>query len=503
MIEFKTKLLITKRFKDSLNRYNGLDLIVINRVVELLRKAEADSNLWHFNEEKLKDESFGEIKAFKTAVTSGDRLIYVIEKQTLILVDIGTHDVMDQYAKTSKKTKLEDLKSATEPEIWFKKIIQKVMLQKSGIIKNLDNRTPQQVDVSSILKEEKNGEEFRFKYLEELDDKWVHFLDEEQSKISNEIFDLVFQPSESMSINFILGGPGTGKTVVLLNLANKLEKSGRSISFQLSKPVFKYLNTGPTKIPGVNFGPGPGVVVLIDDPIDSDHLSDLIRKARSAKANSIVIALDPLQWHEKSMPENFEKIFTNYNAKIYPLINCYRQSKGVAEKSMEITRKLFASNSRFILEEKQQVERDNLAPFINLSLGMQFVDNSGRYKIYTKEIENSVEYEINRFRERDFIWVHTNPIVFVYEENFSDKTKKLIQSKARGINRLDINLSKYQDIRGVEFQELFLFASKNYWDSVTSGKKGLGSAEWEKITCLHTILSRPKDGLCIFVESIV
>jgi hypothetical protein len=128
---------------------------------------------------------------------------------------------------------------------------------------------------------------------------------------------------------------------------------------------------------------------------------------------------------------------------------------------------------------------------------------SDSYKIYTKEIENSVEYEINRFRERDFIWVHTNPIVFVYDENFSDKTKKLIQSKARGINRLDINLSKYQDIRGVEFQELFLFASKNYWDSVTSGKKGLGSAEWEKITCLHTILSRPKDGLCIFVESIV
>jgi ABC-type branched-subunit amino acid transport system permease subunit len=46
----------------------------------------------------------------------------------------------------------------------------------------------------------------------------------------------------------------------------------------------------------------------------------------------------------------------------------------------------------------------------------------------------------------------------------------------------------------------FLFVSKNYWDSVTSGKKGLGSAEWERITCLHTILSRPKYGLCIFVE---
>jgi hypothetical protein len=242
------------------------------------------------------------------------------------------------------------------------------------------------------------------------------------------------------------------------------------------------------------------VVVIIDDPIDSDHLSDLIRKARSAKANSVVIALDPLQWHEKAMPENFEKIFANYNAKIYPLINCYRQSKGVAEKSMEITRQLFANNSRFILKEKQQVEKDNLAPFIKLSLGMQFVDNSGRYKIYTGDINISVESEIKRFREREFIWKHTNPIVFVYDEDYSDKGRKFVQELANGINRLDVNISRYQDIRGVEFQELFLFVSKNYWDSVTSGKKGLGSAEWERITCLHTILSRPKDGLCIFVE---
>ena len=500
MNDFKTKLLTTKRFKDSLNRYNGIDLVVINRVVELLRKAEADSNLWHFNEEKLKDESFGEIKAFKTAVTSGDRLIYVVEKQKLILVDVGTHDVMNQYAKTSKKTKIEDLRSATEPDIWFKKILHEVVLQKNGRAKSLKNSNSQQLDISQILNEEKDGEEFRFQFLEELDDKWVHFLDEEQSKISGEIFDLVLQPSDSMSINFVLGGPGTGKTVVLLNLANKLEKFGRSISFQLSKPVFKYLNSGPTKIPGVNFGPGPGVVVLIDDPIDSDHLSDLIRKARSAKVNSVVIALDPLQWHEKAMPENFEKIFANYNAKIYTLINCYRQSKGVAEKSMEITRQLFANNSRFILKEKQQIEKDNLAPFIKLSLGMQFVDDSGRYKIYTNEINNSIESEIKRFREREFIWKHTNPIVFVYDEDYSDKAKKFAQEKAHGINRLDVNISRYQDIRGVEFQELFLFVSKNYWDSVTSGKKGLGSAEWERITCLHTILSRPKDGLCIFVE---
>jgi DNA replication protein DnaC len=75
----------------------------------------------------------------------------------------------------------------------------------------------------------------------------------------NEIYkDLEIQ-EDKVKIHFILGGPGTGKTIILLNIAIRLENDGKAVSFQLSPGVLKYLNSGSAKVPGVNLGPGPGL----------------------------------------------------------------------------------------------------------------------------------------------------------------------------------------------------------------------------------------------------
>jgi hypothetical protein len=86
--------------------------MVISRTAELIRKAESNPASWHRYEEKLKDDSFGSVQAYKTAVTSGDRLVFVIEKDQLILVDIGKHEVMDDYARMSKSARDKDIKSS-------------------------------------------------------------------------------------------------------------------------------------------------------------------------------------------------------------------------------------------------------------------------------------------------------------------------------------------------------------------------------------------------------
>jgi Txe/YoeB family toxin of Txe-Axe toxin-antitoxin module len=62
--------------------------MVVSRTAELIRKAESNPTTWHRYEEKLKDDSFGSVQAYKTAVTSGDRLVYVVEQSQIILVDI-------------------------------------------------------------------------------------------------------------------------------------------------------------------------------------------------------------------------------------------------------------------------------------------------------------------------------------------------------------------------------------------------------------------------------
>lgn len=75
-------------------------------------------------------------------------------------------------------------------------------------------------------------------------------------------------------------------------------------------------------------------------------------------------------------------------------------------------RALIGKNSRFLVDEKQRLEKVNLAPYLNLSLDMKFVDEAGRYKLYTSDTQLNFIKEIERFRKREYIWKHTNPINF-------------------------------------------------------------------------------------------
>jgi hypothetical protein len=149
---------------------------------------------------------------------------------------------------------------------------------------------------------------------------------------------------------------------------------------------------------------------------------------------------------------------------------------------------------------KQKAEREELQPYIDLSLGMSFVDDSGRFVSYDKDIDENYRIEISRFRARIDRWQHTSPIAFVYDDDLPKDFVKSLKNDAVGLNRTEIPLSKYRDIRGVEYQELFLFVTSEFWNDLSTGKMGVGSEEWEKLACLHTILSRPKDSLVLYVK---
>jgi hypothetical protein len=467
---------------------------VIKKTAELIKKAASDPEKWHYELEKLKDDSFAGVSAFRFKVTSGDRLILVVDGKSLILADVGDHDVMDEYSKMPRLARDEDLRRATSIDGTFKKLLNLALSKKS---KDMDSSAP--LDIANILVGDVEGDDSRWLYEAELSDEWVHFLDNEQAKISETLFQKLVIPNDEMSVEFVMGGPGTGKTVVLLNLATNLDQAGRAVSFEASPNVIKYLSSGGRNVPGANKGFGPGVVALIDDPASSKVLADSLRKAKSAGCRAIVIGFDPLQWHERKMEANFRKRFENVKYEFYPLWTCYRQTSGVGKKTLELTEKIYHASSRYLDTLKQQAERAELQPYIDLSLGMSFVDDSGRYVLYDNNIQANYTIEVARFRARIDRWTHTSPIAFVYDDELPKEFIKSLRSEALGLNRTEIPLSKYREIRGVEFQELFLFVTSDFWNDLNSGKMGVGSEEWEKLACLHTILSRPKDSLALYV----
>ena len=483
----------TPRFIEHFRRYNGINEFVIKKTAELVKKANSNPINWHYDLEKLRDSSLDGVLAYRFKITSGDRLILVINGSDLILADIGSHDVMVEYSKISKNLRDKDLASARKIDGFFKKHLE-IALSGSGYPTEARIEIP-----SDFLGESLHGDDSRWLYEAELSSEWVNFLDEEQARISETLFNKLVIPSDEMSVEFIMGGPGTGKTVVLLNLATNLHQAGRAVSFEASPNVIKYLSSDGNNVPGANFGFGQGVVALIDDPISSKALADSLRKAKSAGCRAIVIGFDPLQWHERKMEANFRKIIENVKYQFYPLWTCYRQTSGVGRKTLELTEKIYHASSRFLDSVKQIAEREELQPYIDLSLGMNFVDESGRYVVHEKNIDEKYLEEIQRFKARIDRWKHTSPIAFVYDDEIPQKFIKTLKREASGLNRTEIPLSRYKDIRGVEFQELFLFICKDFWFDLNNGKLGVGAQEWEKLVCLHTILSRPKDSLVLFV----
>lgn len=482
----------TPRFQEHYRRYNGINEFVIRKTAELVKKATSDPEKWHFDLEKLKDSSFVGVSAFRFKVTSGDRLIVVVEGSQLILADIGDHDIMDEYSKMARKARDEDLKKSSPISGTFKKLLNLALTAEP-------NDISPQMDLSQVLTGAVEGEDSRWLFEAELSEEWIHFLDQEQAQISESLFQKLVVPSDEMSVEFVMGGPGTGKTVVLLNLATNLEQAGRSVSFEASSQVIKYLSSGGRRVPGAQKGFGPGVVALIDDPASSKVLADSLRRAKSAGCRAIVIGFDPLQWHERKMEANFRKIFENTKYNFYPLWTCYRQTSGVGKKTLELTEKIYHASSRYLDTLKQKAEREELQPYIDLSLGMSFVDETGRYVVYDTNIEHHYRSEITRFRARIDRWKHTSPIAFVFDDDLPKEFVKSLKDEASGLNRTEISLSRYREIRGVEFQELFLFVTSQFWNDLNHGKMGVGAEDWEKLACLHTVLSRPKDSLSLYV----
>lgn len=485
----------TPRFLDQLSRYNGIDGLVYKRIAELKRKFDSDPNKWHFELEKLKDKSLEPLNVAKIALTQGDRLVFTIESAGITLVDIGKHEVMQEYANIPRSKRLLDYEARARTPKWFENGVDKAFK-----IKESPRQIRQTIESNfvDLLSENIDSGE-RWLFEEELSEQWITFLDNEQFKTATEIYEDINKNQSNFQVHLIIGGPGTGKTIILLNIYNQLIKKALPVTFEVSKAVKSYLESAGTAIKYANRGLSAGIYALIDDPVSPRELASTIRKAKSAKVKGIVVALDPLQWHERNLQSKYEDLVNDFEIKTHSVWTCYRQSMYVGKKASELTELAFTKSSGYLNVEKQELERDGLAPFLDLTLNMQFVDEAGRFKIYEHDVWQNYEIEIERFKNRYDIWRHTSPVLFVFEENVSIKLIQNVREISVGINRKDLTFSRYRDIRGIEFQELFIFVSKDYWDGLQIGRKGLGQEEWEKLTCLHTLLSRPKDSAVLFV----
>jgi hypothetical protein len=483
----------TPKFKQKFDRYVGLQDFAVKRLGSLLNRYKQNPEHWSFELERLKDDSLKPWTVFKIALTSGDRLVFVLDSNKLILVDIGDHDVMQEYARQSSNIRNSDI----ERMILIPKSLSLEIdrAAESGYTK--EKTVTRAISGINISEQSREGDS-RWLYEEELDERWVTFLDDEQFRISEELTELLANPNLEFQVFLIMGGPGTGKTMILQNIAEKLYRRGRAVTLQMSDPVWKYLESGGAKLPGLNLEISEGTILLIDDPETSRHLISDLRRGKSRGVRAVVIATDPLQWLEKQSLEDFEKIQESYKTSVFTLWTCYRQSLNVGKAAIDFTQGIINLQLARQNTNIDKVDKD-LEKYLDLSGGMEFVDGGGSFKIITSNQEKHIEEILANFRSRYDRWKHFNPICIVYDDQISRQLRSHVKQFSDELNRTEVNLKQISRIRGQEFQEMIVFLSGATWDQLHSLDKATKSTTLEIALQLHIALSRPKDRLFILI----
>lgn len=492
-LEQPFKIYWTERFLKKMVKFNLTDVGLPRRMAELQKRYNQDHTNWHRGLERL-TEIQGSMQVYRDVLTSGDRIVFVLRNNySIVLVDIGNHDVMREYGNLNKKLRNQDLATAKKASETFMNYV--------ALRTDIEKQHSFGAEILQILLEGEFVKQERLLYAEELGSPWVTYLDLPQKILLSNLIEKITSLSETMTIDFVIGGAGTGKTIILHALALELRDRKIPTSFDLKDQVAKYLKSGDEPIPGYQIEPIPSSILLVDDPLSLEELKLKIKKARNAKCRAVVIAFDPLQWHDRDMEKKIDLVCEQNPHQTHILKVCYRQSGLVGEKASKITKSIFSQTSKWSAKSEVKKLKNEISAFVTLCLDMEFVDSDGFLTIHDEDRNNANNYEneLNRFRTRKDLWAHWHPIAFVVEDEISSRIKVKIKKTAVGLNRTEIKLSNYQAIRGVEYQEVFLFISQKYWGEILTGIEGASPQQWKKLTCLHTILTRPKDGLTIFV----
>ena len=259
---------------------------------------------------------------------------------------------------------------------------------------------------------------------------WAYFLDDEQADITESIFNSIVavltEPEDDTKIvldqvhtalraagydvpeplsgnvdnvHFVFGGPGTGKTCILLNLLKRLTDSGVSeVHLRLSGKVTEYISRSLRLDMSRFTAQGEtSRVLLVDDPATASEIEAHCR-ATGGLPRAVVLAADPLQLGDSLPDETFDQLVESYHASVYELHSCYRQKRHVGELTKKFAERI-ADSTPFLAENKKADFRQMHERLTRLSNNLRFPNPHGSTDVIEGATSADLKRELVRIRE--------------------------------------------------------------------------------------------------------
>ena len=331
---------------------------------------------------------------------------------------------------------------------------------------------------------------------------WLFFMGPQQieileSTVSELEEDLL---SQRPSCHLILGGPGTGKTVLLLDMLRRLGavnpdcRETWDVRLRGSAALLSMVRASTGwDLDTARFSdedPMPDLL-LVDDPASSREVSGLFAKVRDSGHGAVVVAVDPFQFDHSFTDALLENMVAKYRLSVSILKQCYRQKANVGRSARQFLEegRPFSTAER---HRRKRLEAYDEVEFPNLSGIVRSFDPA------TKDDWSAMTTWLSGVSQR--MWKYWPSVLLVVDDNanlpdaWSDELSSSI-----GIEEISaVALDDVASIRGLEFQHLALVVARRTVDRLQreAGRDMSGADAWR---LLRVPLTRARDSSWTFI----
>ena len=282
---------VSARFLRAERRANAPLVLPARQEVAHLLQVRGSVRDWKGQYDQIKGLGAGTVLELKLG--GGCRmLVHVGDAGSLTLLDMGNHDLPRRYRASFLAKDLLD--RATLPAEF-----------------RPDARLPE-FAVGAAGRLAAFGNEVR--------PEWLYFLDEQQQRITDQVVDEVENAllGDATNVHFLLGGPGTGKTSILLQLLMRLSNEvvdGREswdVRLRVSDRLARFITASTgwdlSRVRRPITAIEPADVMLVDDPSSSEDVRLYLRQLEQGAIGAVVVGFDPLQLIDSLDDESYKDL---------------------------------------------------------------------------------------------------------------------------------------------------------------------------------------------------
>lgn len=457
----------------------SLQQLTEGAVKDLLRRIEDLPSQWRREYPRVKGL---ERKVLEIDVSGSHRLL-VLDADKVILWRVGNHDLIGKVVANRPSYPSSALPLPRQFHLEFR----------SRLFSAGDH------DFTSL--------EQRCNFVSENSGEWVYELASEQARTGAELVDSVENAvlEGKRRVFAILGGPGTGKTAILIWLLKQfadVEAGGRKLAVRLVMPrqVIRQVEccTG-WKLGPFLYEKAPDVV-LIDDPAS---LSGVDQRLYTYGNASVIAGFDPLQMDAAPTDRELDRWRQRNDVHTYWLSECYRQKRVVGEAARDVC-DVIAGSSPFLDDFKKSNFREQRAESTSAANKINFVNPGGDFQVIDTHPWKGLadwEREINRLRSSGSLWTHIEPVLLVLDSTIPQaSTVRQLIAPLEDKQILDVvTFEESESRKGVDFQHALFVLSRKLYDELTSGFEGKGRKGYEKVRLFRIPFTRPKDSMTVIV----